>query len=100
MKRDRKIGRVLFSEGFRELNLPSDVVRAIVGDAQQQRVHGPGAFSYVPVAIQMHGTITELVVVLFDKAVKQENIQARPGDICIQLRSEWNEDENPIETAR
>jgi hypothetical protein len=40
--------------------------------------------------------IEEIVGVLFKKPVRQPNIKAKRGDTSFQLRSEWNEDENPV----
>lgn len=91
------VGNRWCSKGFLSLGLPQQVIDKIERLARQRRVHGAGSFCYVPVGVMAGGVSLEFVVCFFDKAMNQRNIQARPGDVSICLREEWNEHDNPIE---
>jgi len=40
--------------------------------------------------------IVEVVGMLVKRRITTLNLKAKPGDTCFQLRSEWNETENPL----
>jgi hypothetical protein len=88
----------IYSDGFKSLNLPNGVVQQIATHAKRQRVYGKGSFCYLPMDIHCpDGSRASIVVAMFDKAVRQENIQANPGDESFSLRAEWNVKENPLD---
>jgi len=91
--------RIWLTDGVKALNLPDDVKQAIANGAKENRANGKGRFSYIPLTIvnPTDGTTSHLVASYFVKAVKQNNIDARPGDCSITLRSEWNVRENPLD---
>jgi hypothetical protein len=114
------------SEGVRNLNLPADLFaqmeRKLWREDKEMGV-SPGTFMYMPFIVLVPpdgpprliggdtslsfglGDVTligkddkmvELVGILFKKRLKQTNINAKAGDISFNLRSEWNENENPL----
>jgi hypothetical protein len=85
------------SAGVRALGLPGDWLTQLEKDARANRVHGDGSFCYLPQTVVVNDVVIELVTTLFDKRIKQGNINAHNGDVSFCLRSEWNEDENPLD---
>jgi hypothetical protein len=114
------------SEGVRNLNLSADLFAQMerqLWREDKKMGEGPGKLTYMPFIILVapdgpprlvggdtslsfgFGDMTligqddkmvELVGILFKKRLKQANINAKPGDISFNLRSEWDEKENPL----
>jgi hypothetical protein len=114
------------SEGVRNLNLSAALFEQMehqLWHEDKEMGVRPGTFMYMPFIVLVPpdgpprlvggdtslsfglGDITpigkddkmaELVGILFKKRLKQTNINAKAGDISFNLRSEWNEKENPL----
>lgn len=102
------------SEGVRNLRLSEQTLAAVEKDARVQAAEHegePGSFSYslqllinrshVGIGVtpipQEEPEFTELVACIFEKPTDiGPRLTARKGDCTICLRSEWNEDENPL----
>jgi hypothetical protein len=88
---------LFLSAGVKEQGLPRYLVSAIVAEAKKRRVGGKGKFCYVPVSMFVGADRFDFVVTFFDKPVRQQHFSATKGDIAVNLRSEWNVDENPLD---
>jgi hypothetical protein len=86
------------STGVRKLNLPTEALDELERLARTKRAFGSGTFSYqsLSVLIPSIGQAAEIVACVFDKPLRQSNIVAKPGDVSLCLRSEWNEMENSL----
>jgi hypothetical protein len=124
--RGKNMRRRWLSKGVRNLNLPAalfeQMERQLWHEDKEMGVR-PGTFMYMPfiILVPLDGSarlvggdtslsfgfgdmtpmgkddkMVELVGILFKKRLKQANINAKAGDISFNLRSEWNEKENPL----
>jgi hypothetical protein len=85
------------SEGVQRHKLPANTLNALVEEARKKRIKGKGKFCYVPVSMLTLGSRLDFVVTFFDAVVHQMNIKANKGDVAVNLRSEWDARENPLD---
>jgi hypothetical protein len=109
--------RILMSPAVHALGLPAPLVHDMCSQLRQEvrRHKRHRTFLYMrfvllvppggppqlaPVGLTMIAQdveIIELVGTLFLRRLRQSNIHADPGDITFNLRSDWNEGENPVD---
>jgi hypothetical protein len=96
VNKERRPARLHFSHQVNALSLAPEFMGELVNMAKESRAYVAESFRYVPVKTLAQTGNTDFVVMLFDKECKLGDTVYLPGDFTIRLRSEWNEQENPL----
>lgn len=89
----------ILTDNVRRLNLPSGAFAGMCDELYRElrdTTEKHGSFLYLPMMVMNGGRSIELVGAIILKRMRLGDFKAEKGDLVFWLRSEWNEDENPL----
>ena len=97
--------KILQTTAFAAIGLPQTVQQQIVDTAVAEKARqsrGTGRFFYLPMDINQGETCIKIIACVFTRAgnltsASGQVVPIQVGDVSLMLRSEWNEDKNPLD---